>query len=533
MEEPTTQTTGLDKYTGEWSLTDAAHLLRRTTFGPTLAEIKAGHAMGLDALVQRLMQPSPMPNPPLNANYADDPNVPIGSTWVTAPYIAGENLERYRNQSLAAWTLQQQLQEQFSLREKMTLFWYNHFAVHNINDPKYLYKHVTLLRENALGNFKQLVKEVTLDPAMLRFLNGNQNTRQAPNENFARELLELYTIGKGPQVAQGDYSNYTEEDVIAIAKVLTGWRDIGYRTLNPSVQLHAIFVANRHDTSTKQLSHRFGQAVIPNMGEREYSYLIDLIFQQQEVARFICRKLYRWFVYYVIDESVESAIIQPLADLLIRQNFELQEVVRTLISSEHFFDRLNRGPMIKHPLDFIIGLLRQFEVPQAPNPGPNQAVFFQLYNIASSMDMNYYNPPSVSGWKAWHQEPGYYRFWINGTTLPIRENFSDALAGPGLRFAGHLLRINALAFLDKLDEPADVNALIESCIVALLPQDLTADQKAALKDLLVGGLPDFVWNNEYVAYKTEPGNTNAAALVEGKFRNFIKTMLSMAEYYLS
>ena len=121
MEEPTTQTTGLDKYTGEWSLTDAAHLLRRTTFGPTLAEIKAGHAMGLDALVQRLMQPSPMPNPPLNANYADDPNVPIGSTWVTAPYIAGENLERYRNQSLAAWTLQQQLQEQFSLREKMTL----------------------------------------------------------------------------------------------------------------------------------------------------------------------------------------------------------------------------------------------------------------------------------------------------------------------------------------------------------------------------------------------------------------------------
>ena len=149
------------------------------------------------------------------------------------------------------------------------------------------------------------------------------------------------------------------------------------------------------------------------------------------------------------------------------------------------------------------------------------------------MDMNYYNPPSVSGWKAWHQEPGYYRFWINGTTLPIRENFPDALAGPGLRFAGHLLRINALAFLDKLDEPADVNALIESCIVALLPQDLTADQKAALKDLLVGGLPDFVWNNEYVAYKTEPGNTNAAALVEGKFRNFIKTMLSMAEYYLS
>jgi uncharacterized protein (DUF1800 family) len=533
MEAPTTQTTGLDRYTGEWTLAEAAHLLRRTTFGPTWEEIKTAHAWGLDALVQRLLEYPPLPNPPLNANFAEDPYVPVGSTWVEAPYVAGKNLERYRNQSLAAWTLELSFKEKYAIREKMTLFWYNHFAIHNINDPKYLYKHATLLRENALGNFKQLVKDVTVDPAMLRFLNGNQNTLRAPNENYARELLELYTVGKGPQVAQGDYSNYTEEDVLAIAKVLTGWRDIGYRTLNPEVHIQSVFVANRHDTSTKQLSHRFNRASIPNMGEREYAYLIDVIFEQKEVARFICRKLYRWFIYYVIDDSIEANVIEPLAELLIAQDFELQEVVRTLLSSEHFFDRLNRGPMIKHPLDFIIGLLRQFEVQQSPNPGPNQAVLFQLYNIASSMDMNYYNPPSVSGWKAWHQEPGYYRFWINGTTLPIRENFSDALATTGLRFAGHLLRIDALDFLDKMDQPADVNALIESCILMLLPQDLQAEQKAALKDLLVGGLPDFVWNNEYVAYKTEPGNTNAAALVEGKFRNFLKTLLSMAEYYLS
>lgn len=533
MEVPSTNTNGLEKFSGEWSAGEAAHLLRRATFGPSKAEIIEATALGLEGTIRKLMQYPPLPNPPVNFRHEDDPNVPIGSTWIHAPYVRQLNLHRYRLQSLASWTLQVLAQEGFSIREKMTLFWYNHFAIHQIIDPSYLYKHVTLLRENALGNFRELIKSVTIDPAMLRFLNGNQNTKQAPNENYARELLELYTIGKGPQVAPGDYSTFTEEDVLAIARVLTGWRDLGYLTQNPEQRIYSVFVNVRHDLSNKQLSPRFDNAIIPNMGEQEYAHLIDVIFRQKEVARFICRKLYRWFVYYDIDEAIAADIIEPLADLLISVDFEIQPVLEKLLSSAHFYDNLNRGPMIKHPLDFIVSLIRQFEVVIPEDTETKYTLFLRLNNQASSMEMNYYNPPSVSGWKAWHQEPSYYRFWINGTTLPIRENFTATMANSGFRFNGFALQIDALKFLDNLEAPSDVNAVLQECIQILLPKDLTEQQKAALKDILVGGLPDFVWNNEYVTYKTEPGNTNAAAIIEGKFRSLLETLLAMAEYYLS
>jgi hypothetical protein len=524
---------GLQKFIGEWTPGTAAHLLRRTTFGPTLAEINEAHNLGLDASIQKLTQYPPLPNPPVNFRYAEDPNVPIGSTWIDAPYLAGENFQGYRRQSLAAWTLQQLATNGFSLREKMTLFWYNHFAIHQINDPKYLYKHVTLLRENALGNFKELVKAVTIDPAMLRFLNGNQNTRQAPNENYARELLELFTIGKGPQVGPGDYSNYTEADVIAIARILTGWRDLGYLTQNPDLTIHSVFVNARHDLSNKQLSARFDNTIIPNMGEQEYAHLVDVIFRQKEVARFICRKLYRWFVYYVIDEDIESTVIEPLAELLIVQGFEIQAVVENLLASTHFYDMLNRGPMIKHPLDFIAGLLRQFEVEVSEELEPQYTIFLRLYNRASDMEMDYYNPPAVAGWKAWYQEPAYYRFWINGATLPIREDFTNEMAGNGIFYPGNRLRIDVLHFLDNLSNPSDVNAVLEDCVLVLLPQKLTEQQTTALRDILLAGLSDRVWTHEYENYRNNPDDANTASSIEGKMRKLLETMLAMAEYYLS
>ncbi|MCB0871736.1 MAG: DUF1800 family protein, partial [Solirubrobacterales bacterium] len=168
-------------------------------------------------------------------------------------------------------TLKLMLEEGISLREKMTLFWHNHFAVSNVNDPKFLYRHVELLRNFAWGNFRELMKEITVDPTMLRFLNGNQNTRTAPNENYARELMELYTLGKGDLAGPGDYTTFTEDDVIQMAKVLTGWRDRGFNTVNPDVNVESFFTLNRHDTGSKQLSHRFNNEVITNLGDQEYA----------------------------------------------------------------------------------------------------------------------------------------------------------------------------------------------------------------------------------------------------------------------
>jgi hypothetical protein len=193
---------GLEPYVGPWGYEQAAHLLRRAMFGPAYEQIKTAAELGLATTLQQLFEERPLPEPPLNHNNQNDPAVPIGATWVDAPYSTAVNLRPYRMQSLRAWTMQQLFQEGVSIREQLTLFWHNHFGVANVNDAKFRYIHANLLRSNAWGNFRELIKAVTIDPTMLRFLNGNQNTRNSPNENYARELLELFTIGKGPQAAR-------------------------------------------------------------------------------------------------------------------------------------------------------------------------------------------------------------------------------------------------------------------------------------------------------------------------------------------
>ena len=293
---------GLDPYTGTWEYEQAAHLLRRTTYGPTYGQIKDAVQSGMEAVVAQLLTVSPMPAPPLNYDNDQDPNVAIGDTWIDAPYSLTVNLKGYRRRSLAGWTMELMAIEELSVREKMTLFWHNHFVIADINDPKFVYKYITLLRENALGNFRDLVKKVTIDPSMLRYLNGNQNTKVAPNENYARELMELFTLGKGELAGPGDYTTFTEDDVVAMARVLTGWRDVGFNTVE-FIPVDSVFVLNRHDTDPKQLSHRFDNVIINNNNDQEYADLIDIIFQKDEVSKFICRKLYRWFVYYNIDDD--------------------------------------------------------------------------------------------------------------------------------------------------------------------------------------------------------------------------------------
>ena len=524
---------GLEPYSGPWAYEQAAHLLRRSMFAPTYTQIKAAAGQGLEATLELLFSELPQPEPPLNYYYQDDPNVPVGATWIDAPYSASANFAPYRNQSLRAWAMLQLFQEGVSVREKLTLFWHNHFAVSNINDAKFMYRHIALLRSNAWGNFRELVKAVTIDPAMLRFLNGNQNTGNAPNENYARELLELFTIGKGPLAGPGDYTNYTEEDISAMARVLTGWRDIGFNTINPDLEVSSVFLSNRHDNGSKQLSHRFDDIIINNMGQDEYAHLIDIIFQKAEVARFICRKLYRWFIYYHIDDNAEQNVIGQMAQVLIDNDFEIRPALMALLRSEHFFDMLNVGPMIKNPLDFIVSSVKTFEVPLPPELPRLYNTMQRFFSSSILQQMEYFNPPSVAGWKAFYQEPLYYRTWINATTLPIRMLITDAMAGPGFVVNGFRVQIDPLSFVATLENPFDPNAVVEEFSRILFPQPITDGQKAVLKDILIPGLPDYEWTVEYSDYLASPDNAALAEAVASKLRQLLQAMLSMPEFYLS
>jgi len=533
---PFTPTYSIAPYKGEWTYKQAAHLLRRTTFGATYAQIKEMAAKDLATVVDALLDQSiPMPPPPINYKKENDPTVPIGETWIDAPYDSEVNLTSYRLNSLYAWNMGVLLEDTLNIREKMTLFWHNHFVVESnvVKDGKFIYRYITTLRSNATGNFKDLVKKMTLEPAMLSYLNGNTNNKNKPNENYARELLELFTIGKGDAVGPGDYTTFTEDDVVEVAKVLTGWVDRGFKTKDPEQEIFATFLRARHNRESKQLSHRFDNVVIENADEKEYEQLIDIIFQQAEVAHFICRKLYRWFVYYKIDEAVEANIIQPLADTLIANDFEIEPVIRQLLLSEHFFDAELIGPMIKNPLDFLLPIFRQFEI---VIPEEDKIAQYKVWNFINNqmpnLQMTYFQPPDVAGWKAYYQAPGFYKGWISSVTLTSRMIITDTLVTKNRKVATIPMKVDVLAFIKTIEDALDPNSVLAEFAKILFTQPLTDTQHAFLKEILIPGLPDYEWTVEYSDYLSAPNNNGLRKGVENRLRSLLNAMLSMPEYYL-
>lgn len=521
----------LAPYTGEWTPSHAAHLLRRTTFGAQYQEIIQFSEMTMEQAVDKICSIAPLVNDlPLNYDFEGDPDVPIGSTWVGKPYDIANNSNNYRLRSMQGWTISRLLKRELNVREKMTLFWHNHFPVSDIMDARYYYKYIDLFRQNPLGNFKEYCKQITIDPCMLRYLNGNQNTKNAPNENYARELLELFTIGKGPQTGPGDYTNYTEDDVLVIAKVLTGWRDVGYR--NPNIDMiGSEFRPAQHDVSVKTLSHRFNNAVINNAGVEEYKNLINIIFQQEEVSRFIARKLYRWFVYYNIDEGLENDIILPLAKIIRDNNYEIKPALIALLKSDHFYSDF--GCMIKHPLDFIATLLNQTNTYINNDLQTNYRFWFGISTYSSLLQMRYFELPSVAGWKAFYQEPLYYQTWVNSVTLPLRNDLTDAAVNPTINVNGMRADIDVLSLIKSLSNPADINTLIEDFVLLMMPKPLAENQLLTLKEIMIPGLPDYEWTIEYEDHLNNPNDVQLRRAVENKIRAMLTYLMRMPEYQLS
>ncbi len=533
----TTSLSGLAPYTGPFEHEHAAHLLRRTTFGPTYQQIKAAVTNGLESTMTTLFQDVPLPPEPINHNSDIDPEVAIGESWVNKPYQPGNNnlaINSYRKQSLQGWTIDVVRKSGMNIREKLTWFWHNHYVTAGILDPNFNYNYINTLRKNALGNFRELSKMMTIDPSMLIYLNGDDNTAASPNENYARELLELFTIGKGPAVGPGDYTNYTEQDVEEMAKVLTGWRKVGFYTLE-NIDAGSVFVPNRHNQSQKQLSHRFNNLTIDNMGDQEYSHLIDIIYSKDECARFICRKLYRWFVYYLLTPDVESNVIEPMAQIMLDNDYEVKPALEALLNSEHFFDMLSIGPMIKNPLDFVFSVLNSFEVEIEESDLNNYTQLLSNFIrfILPMMQMIPYSPPSVAGWKAYYQQPVFYRNWISSSTLSARMAFTNQMAFQGFASGGVVAKIDVLKFTESIDDPFDPNNLIDEFSKILYPQPISQEQKDLLKSILIPGLPDFEWTVEYSDYINNPTDPNLEAAVVSKLRNLVAGMMSMPEFYLS
>lgn len=528
-------TPSLSPYVGNWDAEIVKHLLKRTLFGATRDDVKYFLGLGFAGSIQALLNDStPLPLPPVkeyNPSTAGvpDTNILAGQTWVADTNGDG-NVASLRRSSFKKWWVGNMVKQERNLREKMTIFWHNHFSTetNDISNAQYVYKQHNFLRTNALGNIRTLVRGITTDPGMLVYLNGQNSNKTAPDENYGRELQELFVIGKGVG------ANFTESDVKAAAKVLTGWR-------NNAAKIDSYFDTNRHDTTNKQFSAFYNNKIVAgksdvNAGNTELNDMLDMLFSNNEAALFLCRKLYIWFVYYEITPEIEVNIIQPLAVIMRANNFDVKPVIKTLLSSQHFFDTMNRGCQIKSPVDLLIGMLREFEVkfPTQDLYATNYGLWNFIVGYLNNLQQNIGDPPDVSGWKAYYQEPSFYEYWINTDTLPKRIQYLDYLVASGYTFSGFKMVVDGLSYAKKMTSPSDPNKLIDELVANLLCIPLSVSHRAQMKKdiLLSGQSSDYYWTNAWDLYVSTPSNAANTKYVTTAITNLIKYIVDLPEYQL-
>jgi len=440
------------------------------------------------------------------------------------------NVQSLRRASYLKWWTGTMINQDRSIREKLMLFWVDHFGneASEVAVGNWLYSQHNLVRQFALGNFKTMIDAISKDVAMLRYLNGYLNVASAPDENYSRELFELFTLGKGPG------SQYTENDVKEAAKVLTGWQ-INNNTYT------SVFTPSRHSTANKTFSSFFNNTVITGRtgataGQLELNDLLNMIFAQPEVAKFIVRKFYRYFVYYAIDAATEANVIVPLADIFRSNNYEIRPVLTTLFKSEHFFDVLNQGCYIKNPADHVIGSLREMNTVFPPltdwntNYGMWQFFYAQMGNIGLLL----HDPPNVSGMPAYYQEPNFHEIWINSDSLPKRNQYTDTMLLNGFVRNGIRVNFNLVAYVQQFSNPANPSDLIDEALNLIFRNQLSFESKKTIKTqiLLSNQQWDYYWTNAWMAYIANPSVANFN-VVNTRLRSLFQYFFNLAEYQLA
>lgn len=537
MQQELVLNSGLSPYAGSWSRNEVMHLLKRLTFGAPKEEVDFFLTLSMSDAVDLLLNTTnPNIGEPLKHYTTDtlaasndgDWSVPIGKTWVNTTTLSG-GVGSSRLQSLKSWWMHLLITQPRSIEEKMVLFWSTHFAIEfdTVSNGIYCYRYLQMLRQYAMGNFKDFTRAITLSPAMLVYLNGQNNNKNAPDENYARELQELFTLGKGPD------SQYTEGDVKAAAKVLTGWR-VNFNTSTP------FFTLSRHDITNKQFSSFFENTVIAGQnndlgGEQELDAMLNMIFAEEEVAKYICRRLYRFFVFGDISATVETNVIVPLANTFRSSGYQIKPVLNQLFKSEHFFDVLIQGAMIKSPLDFIVGSIREFQV-KLP-PAINTVVYYRHLNYfrdqGTIMEQNLGDVPNVSGWPAYYQHPLYDTLWINTDTFTKRQAFINTILN-GYTNSSQRSIADVVILARRFANPGDPNALIQDMTTYFLRMPLSQATHDRLKTdiLLTGQTQDSYWTNAWNAYLNNPFNTTLYNDMYSRLRNLVSYFMNMEEYHL-
>ena len=424
-----------------------------------------------------------------------------------------------------------------NIQERMCFFWLNYFSISGVSgDPRASYKHLRTYQEEALGNLRSILRKITVDPRMLVCLDGDVNSKKNPNENYARELMELFTVGKGETAGPGDYTTFTEQDVAALARALTGWKNKPFEFSTENIPIEAYFDSTDHDTGDKQMSHRFGNKVIKNAGADEYKVVLEILLGQTDTSLNFCRELYRYFVYHDITPEVEDRVIAPLAQILRANNYDIKPVLRALLSSEHFYQENLRGAIIKNPHDFLCSLLRPFQEYWHQSEMDDIRLRYELggkySDFCTELGLEFLEPPTISGWKAYYDSPQYYRHWISPALMQRRVQISTAIADGDFHINGTALDFDYNAFLKKLSNPLNVNEMIDECILVFLPRPIADNQVMSLKEAILGGLDDDEWTMSCGDFLSNPLNLNFLKPIASRMNRFFVELFALAEFQL-
>ena len=362
----------------------ARHLLARTGFGPNAAEVRATATLDRATAVDRVLASARTTalTPPPAAMLSTGPVRPPRAEASPEERRAFLRQQVREGVELRGWWLGEMLATDSPITERMTLFWHNHFvsSQQKVRIARLMYRQNLTLRAHALGDFGALLHAAAKDAAMLIYLDGVQNRRGAPNENFAREVMELFTLGEG---------RYTERDVKEAARAFSGWsleRDTG------------TFVFRRalHDAGEKTI---FGRT-----GRYDGDQVLDLLLARPETAEFVVGKLWREFV----SPEPDAAEVRRIAADFRRSGYKILVALRALLVADAFWDPANHGVLVRSPVELAVGTLRSLEIE------PADATPFAL--AAAGMGQNLFAPPNVKGWRGGES-------WIDSNTLLARKQF--------------------------------------------------------------------------------------------------------------
>tara|TARA_B110000879_G_C11173554_1_gene514790 strand:- start:2070 stop:3890 length:1821 start_codon:yes stop_codon:yes gene_type:complete len=570
--------TTLSPYEGEFGRLEKRHLLNRCIVGHSNHHLIDLEGLSLDQSIDLIFQTEEL-SEPVNTYYYQiskeeyfnkygsvdvDPGEPFISNAVNTENEGGPPEERgqERREAFDAWFIQSICDQETSIHWKLFIFLHQLVPTDVVmtGGIKGGYVYIKTLFEGAFGSYKQLIYDITIDPTMLSYLNLQSSIKETPDENYGREIQELFTVGKRP------FSSFTEKDVREISRALVGWKcDVerfhGSYGLNSNVE----FNPDNHDTGDKYFSSFYNDKIITGKsgveGSDELREVVDMIFDTEESCKYICSRLYQFFVNPKYDNEIERNIIEPMAQIMRENDFSLIEPLKALLKSSHFFDTSNHFSLIKNPVDFMFNFIKEFNIFDGVlhhGTEDYQTIYYsqnntdfvypdEVVNILSRSD-RFYNwfsrydvgmrmlyPPNVAGWPPFYQSPSYDLFWINSLTLQTRHEIISILKWGvylGVEDIQVNLKFNLYEYFSTIEQPSNLNHLIQEMMLRITGYNAPEKLLTRLRGIAIGSFDEYYWTNGVNQFMNNPILSNEL-VVRDRFEDVLLEIYKLPETQLT